>query len=220
MKTTGYALRPRLYTGDTSPPSSLEDLSRYKNDGTFVNSPTWIRLPTGLWVNNFVGGSTQYISIPDALSLKIINNLTILAWIKTTSTTTTQFIFEKQLAREYGAYIYSDERLIFNHGDGSGEDMNFTGYFTSVGDDNWVFISIVRDLANTNVLSYKNGLHFLTVSSAKTPVVGTNAVRWGASAGASYPFTGDMWGQRILNIQLSADQIYNIFQKERGWFGV
>ena len=50
---------------------TLIDQSRYRNNGTFVNAPTWTKLPSGLWVLNFDSAALQYINCGNDVSLNV-----------------------------------------------------------------------------------------------------------------------------------------------------
>jgi hypothetical protein len=82
MKTSGLELEPRTYRGTVTPPLTWEDASRYGHDGAFTNAPTWTLLPSGLWVLDFISGSSQLVNFGDCDIAR-----TLLFWISPDSTT-------------------------------------------------------------------------------------------------------------------------------------
>ncbi len=55
---------PRTPLGTAAPADALPDMSRYGNDGVFTDAPSWVQLPSGLWVLQFVNADTNYIILP------------------------------------------------------------------------------------------------------------------------------------------------------------
>ena len=72
MKNREILFEGRRYRGETSPPATLEDASRYGNDGVFTNTPLWTRLPSGLWYIDFVAATSQLVTIGDIGSARTI----------------------------------------------------------------------------------------------------------------------------------------------------
>lgn len=72
----------RRYRGETTPPATLEDASRYENDGAFTNAPLWTRLSTKAWYIDFVAATSQLVTIGDIGKAR-----TIEFWVNLDSTT-------------------------------------------------------------------------------------------------------------------------------------
>jgi len=83
-KTTGIVLDVADQRGGAMPGIvTLHDHSRFGNDGAFPGAganPTWVQLPSGLWVMSF-DGDDDYINIPNHPSLIIgTNDFTVKTW--------------------------------------------------------------------------------------------------------------------------------------------
>ncbi len=82
MKNKEILFEARRYRGKTTPPASLEDTSRYGNDGVFTNAPLWTRLLSKAWYIDFVAATLQLITVGDIGSAQ-----TIEFWVNLDSTT-------------------------------------------------------------------------------------------------------------------------------------
>lgn len=81
MKAKGILFEARQYRGEATPPATLEDVSRWGNDGVFTNAPTWTKRPSGLWYLDFVAGSSQLVTIGDVGKAR-----TLVFWVNLDST--------------------------------------------------------------------------------------------------------------------------------------
>jgi hypothetical protein len=82
MRTRGLVFESRLYRGDATPPSSLEDVTREHNNGVFTTAPTWEKQSSGLWALKFVSGSSQFVTLPDIKQLLGATQATWMAWVR------------------------------------------------------------------------------------------------------------------------------------------
>lgn len=82
MKNKEILFEARQYRGETSPPATLEDASRYDINGVFTNAPLWTRLPSKAWYIDFVAATLQLVTIGD-----IGRARTIEFWVNLDSTT-------------------------------------------------------------------------------------------------------------------------------------
>jgi len=73
---------PRTSSGSAAPASSLPDMARYGNNGTFVNTPMWTNLPSGIWVLDFESEDSDAVTCGTGISLNINLYLTIEFWVK------------------------------------------------------------------------------------------------------------------------------------------
>lgn len=105
MKAKGILFEARQYRGTVTPPASLEDVSRWGNDGVFTTAPTWTRLPSRLWYLDFVAASSQLVTIGDIGKAK-----TLVFWVNLDSTT--ESILEELAANgilaNAGAMVYAN----------------------------------------------------------------------------------------------------------------
>ena len=180
-RTSGYVLRPRLYTGDTVPPDALEDMSRFRNNGTFTNTPVWARQISGIWTLGFVGASSQRVTHGNCRIAR-----TLFFWVNLS--TTTQSILEETAA--VGIVVAA-------------------GTIAYASWDN-CYVNAV----DTNTIAI--GWRFVAIVSTTDVIV--SAFRLGL-VNVTY-FTGALWNVRLTRQELTADQIYSIYQSERGWLGV
>ena len=71
--------------------TNLGDFSGNRNDGTLVNTPTWV---TGKFSKalSFVAASSQYVTVPDSSSLQVNTDMTVSAWVNFSSLGTDRVI--------------------------------------------------------------------------------------------------------------------------------
>ena len=65
MKTQSLLLEPAKYRsplGPVAPPGNVPDSSRFGNNGVFNGAVAWTRLPSGLYVLNFVPAGTDHVT--------------------------------------------------------------------------------------------------------------------------------------------------------------
>ena len=188
MRTTGAVLLSREYRTILEPPASLEDTSRYGNNGVFTDAPTWLQLPSGLWVLSF-NGTSNHVTIATAPSLTFVG--TILCWI---------------YAIAANAYIFD------NRAGGS------VGYFA---------ISAAPALLSSSGTLYIDGIAATAVTLGRwyfagvTGITFTNlgALTYGRRTLAASWWNGYLAEPKIYNHNLTADQIYSVYQNERSLFG-
>ena len=187
MKTTGCVLSPREYRTILEPPASLEDTSRYGNDGVFTGAgePDWAQLPSGLWVLDF-DGINDIVTIGDCVA----NIQTFIAWIKPDDITTRSII-------DLDGGTHSVEI------DGA-SDITATGWAAPT-----IYVDAVVAAAVTVCW------HFIAVTTATA--IDASSVVLGQEVSF---YDGKLWNARLFTYVLTIDQIYSIYQNERGWFGV
>lgn len=81
-KSTGLVFKSRQYVGSATPPSACENVARSGGSGTFgggAASPTWTRLPSGLWYLDCDGADYVLDTNAAVLALKMG---TIRIWFK------------------------------------------------------------------------------------------------------------------------------------------
>ena len=218
----GLVLDSRVYRGETEPPDTFEDESRYGNDGVHANI-TWVRLSSGLWVRSFNGASSN-VALANYPAASPQKNISLLAWV-------------------YPTTLAGDDRFIFCQADSgaavegwaigrraASNDLLFLiacdaweTYFTGVDIDlnTWTFVAGTYD--GTTMHVYKNGLDVDGVGNAATGDIdydtGDN-INIGSRKSAGDFWAGNISFPRIYNYALSPAQIYAIFNAERSLFGV
>ncbi|MBS1712735.1 MAG: LamG domain-containing protein [Armatimonadetes bacterium] len=88
------------YTCDGASGTVVQDSSGIGNDGTLVNAKlgTWTagRSGTGLYFDGTVGIGCTRVEIPDSPSLRLVNRMTFMAWVRCDDTTRDAPIFAKE----------------------------------------------------------------------------------------------------------------------------
>ena len=184
MKAKGLVLAPRKYRGTVTPPSSWEDTSRFENDGVFPGGaadPTWTRLPSGLWVLDFVAANSELVTFGDCGLAR-----TLVFWVSLDSLT---------------------ESIL--------EELAATGIIVTAGTIAYAsWDNCYIDAVDTDTI--RLGWHLVAITS--TTDVDVSAFRVGL-VNVTY-LDGMVCNPRLFEYELSAAQIYSIFQKERGFFAV
>jgi len=174
------------------PTTVVEDISRWKNDGSMTNGkPDLVRLASGLWVWSF-NGSDAVIDVGDVTgggNTRAIKSA--LCWIYPDDNTTRSIM-------DLDGGTHSLEL------DGSG-DLTATGWSTPTRYVN----AAVANAVTVSVWS------FIAVTTATA----FDASDFDIGKEASY-FDGYITIVRLYEEQLSASLIMQTFQKERHYFGV
>lgn len=181
------------------------DRSGNGNNGTLINSPTWVDGRTGRAVRN--NGANSYITIANNSNLTGMSNLTILAWINKRTK-------DIKIA---GKWVAGGFSYIFRESSGS-----LQGYANGVGGNlgivpkaGWHFYAMVYNGAN--IVGYMDAV------AGSTPVSVTGVVPNSSSAliiGAEYelsaPSDQDTEQFMIFNRALSAKEIAAMYFAKRG----
>lgn len=192
----GLAFGTRNYYSPDSlaePPTTVvEDISRWKNDGSMTNGkPDLVRLASGLWVWSF-NGSDAVIDVGDVTGGGNTRAIkSALCWIYPDDNTTRSII-------DLDGGTHSLEL------DGSG-DLTATGWSTPTRYVN----AAVANAVTISVWS------FIAVTTATA--ISASDFDIGKEAGY---FDGYIAIIRLLEDQLSAQEIADIHEKERHFFGV
>ncbi len=223
--TRGAVLLPREYRGETTPPASLEDESRYGNDAIFgagATAPTWVQLPSGLWVLNFVDATAQFAYSADAPSLDITDTITMLAWYNPNSLAFpgVQQIFVKgaagNLNQPWGCYLFND--TFYGHWH---DGANWRRGYATLTTTGWNHMVVVLVASTDTIDIYFNGASQAVTKSGTgvSPMLtDANLLRIGGDGGAA-GCDGDLALFKIFNYPLSAAQIYAMYNAERSLFG-
>jgi hypothetical protein len=225
MKTTGCVFEAGVTLGATSPPVGiLYDLSRFRNNGT-ITGPTWVRLPSGLWVNSF-DGTDDVINCGTTTSLNNIGTtgdftFTILCWTKWTGRTATYpSLFNKQIgATELGIRMLSNNSDTTMLARLSSGGVKYKDATIAVSQNIWHLVGLKYNGANTIALCDTNSV----TGSAFVGGVddhSSEAFCIGNNAAVNQDYLGYIGLFRIWNRALSAGKINQIYQAERGLFRV
>ena len=225
MSTRGIVLDDRTYRGTVQPPASLEDQSRFKNDGVHTTI-TWERLPSDLWIRNH--NNVGYVTIADAPSFDISLQLSVLLWLNHNDITGVEdAIISKwteagNLREWYLHKIPATGEININWGDPA--DGTYEGKTETdapqLQSGVWAFIAFTFD--NGTVVIYVNGQAVATTDTT-VPVSlynGTANVIIGAQSVNTNILNGYTSLPRIFNYILSPGQIAKYFEDKRRFFGI
>ena len=213
MKSTGLVFSSRRYLGNTPPPTTtLEDTSRYGNNGT-ISGDTWTKLPSGLWVLSF-DGSNDYVQFSSA-NINFKNTYWISVWAKSTNLTGERYILGTANMSEAGDFYIRQ-----NDGTGIiqfGELSKYRAFGSAIAVNTPFKIDVVSN--GSQIFLYQNGVPTEGLN------VDTNGVNWDEIVyiGKGYrnlTWSGDILPLNIYNRDPSAQEISDIFESERGLFGV
>jgi hypothetical protein len=225
MKTTGLVFSAKKFWSPGSvvtPPASLPDTSRFGSNGVFsAPAPTWIQLPSGLWVNRF-NGINNYINCgnPAVLNFNMLEAFTLMCWINPTIVNDFSQL-SVLIKMEIGIYQW---KLGINDVGQVRVDIWNTQVNTanalstdSCTAGTWAFIAATYNMvdlyAYLNGVAGPNSAYALPIQSTNPPFyVGIDVLN-------VRRFTGDITLVRILNRTLLPDEIFSVYNNEHDWFG-
>ena len=193
--------------------SKIYDRSPYGSVGT-ITGASWTRLPSGLWVLDF-DGTDDYVNCGSDPSLDLAN-LTIIAWIKTTSTGTTQTIFSNTSAPTYPGFIFSGGYPAAGRLQFYTQSSGWTANTETVNDGSWHQVVVTSD---GTTIFFIDGGSVYSVAQAVANTNSGNPKYMGQYGGSNY-WSGNIALLRVYNRALSALEIRNHFNRERHLFGV
>ena len=216
MKTTGLVLNPELSVGLEPDATSLIDLSRFKNHGTFFadGKPDWVRAngkEGDPWVMSFNGVDAQ-VTIPHSPSSNIIGPVTMEAWVMILADENGGLI-DKNYA--LGGYMLWIENLAsgfhtyVNGGEQARSSLSISGNI-------WYHLIGIVDGVNNQL--YQNGIVQTHVQN-DLPTGNTSDLTLGTDIGGRFPKCL-MAPPIIWRRALSAGQALKRFEATRSRFGV
>jgi len=201
------------------------DRSAYGNTAT-ITGAVWKCLPGQLWYLDYDGNDDR-LTIADAACLDIPGAFTILLWLRPDSTQsgTGAMVAAKCAATLRGWYIQAsnaDVVRFYVTSDDGGSAYAYRDGQTGIRDDLWHMVACVfkpgsrQDVYVDGVLD--NGSLTGTVQAAAN--LTSNPVTFGDWADADIPFDGGIALPRLVNRALVALEVRNIYDREKGVFGV
>ncbi len=178
-------------------------------NGTFgsgTSAPTWTT--SGKFGNALsFDGSNSYISLGNNNALSITGDLTISAWIKPTSVSSTYEIIGRQTyVREYAMGITANEiYLIF--GDGSSFNANYLSIGASLTANTWQQVTAVRDTTKLIERFYVNGKYISQNTYSVGVSSSSNFTEIGRRDASNYKFSGLIDDVKIYNYALTPDEV-------------
>lgn len=151
------------------------DRSGKVNHGT-LSGGTWVASGRGSGLK--LNGSSEFVTVADAASLRIVGDLSIELLIYMTNVSADYFgLVFKDYSHEYEVFGVADGSIRFYQGDGAFELVTPFPAGTLV-NNVWTHLVAVRDLTDMKVYGYKNGVDVSGGGKpiTKTPTVGTQDV--------------------------------------------
>ena len=226
------AFEPRRYTGPVAPPLTLEDISPGRKwDMGFLGTAQWYRLVSGLQVV-LLDGNSDYATGAYANWRQEDVAGTIACWVNSSVLTGNQTLFASSDTGTDTNFIQL--RLAQTTGfleivQQDGGALNQITGDVACGDGIWHLCVVTGDMnAGAWVLWVDDGAVGLTVTS------GANTGNWLAAiynirdnisvgamdnTGTVDYVNGMLWAPRYWPYVMTADQVWTLFNKERGWFG-
>lgn len=192
---------------DETSGSTASDASGYNGAGSCTGSPTWVAGKCGSALS--LSGSGQYVTVTDTTNSEydIQGDITLAAWIKTTSAAVPQVVLSKDntgTSRSYNLQTTSGQPKFFLSTSGSTACGTATGG-TPKNDGLWHYIMGVR--SGTAMTIYVDGVSAGTGTCTGNLFVSNINVLIGATSGGGNAFTGQIDDVRIYNRALSASEI-------------
>lgn len=187
------------------------DSTPNNNDGSLsANPPTAVAGKVD-GAASFASANSQYINAGNGNSLNITGDLTITAWIKTTSTTLQAVIQRYNTGSPYEGYGLFISQAVAGkptfYSNGGGWDS----FNSTIHDGNWHHVAV--RLTGGTAYCYKDG------AADGTPASGSpSSISWnfyiGCSAGAGQFFEGQIDEVHVSNVARSADWILTEFNNQ------
>ena len=228
MKTRGLVLDPRRYRTSVTPPASLEDTSRFGNNGVHYDI-TWVRLaPSGLWVREF-DGITSLVDCgadPSLDSYLKPQGFSLEAWVLANSDggNDNGKIFYKDWGYELwlssetvdGCLIEAMVDHITTNADAVTSGRIKIGVWGHI-------VAVYNRLGTFRIELYLDGQ--LMALGTDTAGVGgltddTGTPLYLGNDGVNFPFDGQKVNHKVYSYSLSPADIYAHYQAERRFFGV
>ena len=200
------------------PGTKIFDRSGNGNHGT-ITGATWVRLPSGLWVNSLT--TNQEIDCGTSTSLQFTTqDFAIEGWIFTTDMYDAQTIVSKGSFNADGYFIQVQPGgNLFLATAQAGTTQSNTSQGSQITTYKWFHIAVVR--SGVNAYFYINGvLKQGDLQNIINPVACTASFKIGVRTESHQWWIGNMVPPRISNRALSAPEIANIYARERHLFGV
>ena len=203
--------------------ATANDSSGNNNNGTLMNSPTWVQgdTPSGAGYSLSFNGTNQYVQIPDSPFLRVGKPyFTFSVWIKPSSLSGCAgpncIIFNKENSYEWG---------LDNVGNLYWAIANVTPGWSWINSNVVVSAGVWTNLAmtydGTNVRIYKNGVLASTQAASGLVSDPTNDyLRIAARSGPGSFFAGSIDEVRIYSQALTAAKIGKLYALKAADFGL
>ena len=217
MKTAGVVLDLQRYVSQditpAPPAATWADVSRYKRHGT-INGATWTRLPSGLWVLSF-NGVNQNVTLASVLpTISEALPLTILIAFYPTGAVGSLVNSNRSNNNRFTALQNVGELRIYFY-DG-GVYRGIRSIASSL--NTWhIAIYTFEPVGHSGVLLLDG---VIAVGSTNSGSDGTVGTRFGEFMDGSVDYTGMIGMIKTWKYIFTLGQMSQLFESERGWFGI
>lgn len=195
--------------------TTIRDRSGNNNNGTIAGA-TWVRLPSGLWVNSF-DGVDDSISFPSTglYDFAANSSFSIVAWVNPIDVASRYIVCMGVLgtAINYALRFAGDGLIKYANNAVEVNGFNYEGVLNK-----WSLFSLVVT-TNTDVDFYLNTVNTDAVGNGNSGPVAGNLYIGQSGAGSGYMY-GKLELTRIYSRALTATDIAGIYQQERHLLGV
>jgi hypothetical protein len=157
-------------------------------------------------------GSDDYITLGTPTYLKITGDISISAWIKTTSSNAMTTI---NINDKWGLYFSGGSKIRFNFRNPS-DDFKYVESATVINDGNWHHVMGVND--QTNLKLYVDGVLDASNADGSAGTTGTSDTRIGSRFNNSLYFDGNIASIQIYHQALSANEVLHNYNALKNRF--
>lgn len=189
------------------------------NDGTSVNMTSANLVQSNLqhtsgyspYALNF-DGTNQEFDIPSVSTLELYNtDFSISFWCKVDASATNPMFFEKYAGGGGWSLYVNTDRLRFYNGS---VWTYISGAFQTVYAGLWTNVTVVGDLASTNLKCYINGNEVHSSTNTLIQIQNTNVLTMAGSSGLSFSYAGGLSNAAIWSgTALSAAQVTEVYNQ-------
>ncbi len=155
-------------------------------------------------------GTNQEFDIPSVSTLELYNtDFSISFWCKVDASATNPMFFEKYAGGGGWSLYVNTDRLRFYNGSGW---TYISGAFQTVYAGLWTNVTVVGDLASTNLKCYINGNEVHSSTNTLIQIQNTSILTMAGSSGLSFSYAGGLSNVAIWSgTALSAAQVTEIY---------
>jgi hypothetical protein len=183
------------------------------NNGTLVNGVTFAGGQVGQAFS--LNGTSQYVSVPDAPSLRPSSSLSMDAWfLLSSSPTGIQRILRKPLGNQLESYSIWLDSGALRAGVSDTGNGNWLTYTFNLVVGRWYHVAYTLNTSTQWEILYLNGIPVVSGAEPKTPLYDTQPFVMGADTGggtASAFFPGEIDEVSLYNRAITAQEVNGIY---------
>lgn len=192
------------------------DSSSNGNNGMLLNGPTRVDGKLGRALQ-FSGSNVinDHVDLGNPLALQITGSQTIMMWLKPNNLSLRRNPYAKAYGGEGTITIEIGGSRSYYYGTGGGNVTPYQGFGgSSIPNNEWTHITLVRNLTNMRLYWYKNGVQSNSTPATYSPATASSL---NALIGKGYTniFAGIIDEVRIYNRALSATEVLSIYNAQK-----